>query len=156
MSNTAEPIFSTRNGASATVVWKRILEVERNCEFETITAAQILTSKFLSVIGKSTGDIDFKKKVRKSDMSVEALTEALHEYMYEKLNNSPETEDQKKIRYLNKRKTKSTKQTMDKPAKPRNWTVIDAEHRTGLDSTNVRLREEMREMLEDRQPLEML
>ena len=41
-------------------------------------------------------------------MSIEAITEAIHEYMYEKLNDSPETEEEKKIRYLNKRKTKST------------------------------------------------
>ena len=37
-------------------VWKRILEVEKSCEFETIAAAELLASKFLSVIGKSTGD----------------------------------------------------------------------------------------------------
>ena len=69
------------DGESAADVWKRILEVEKNCEFETITAAELLASKFLSVIGKSTGDYDLKKKIRKSDMSIEAITEALHEYM---------------------------------------------------------------------------
>ena len=37
-------------------------------------------------------------------MSVEAITEALHEYMYEELNDSPETEEEKKIRYLIKEK----------------------------------------------------
>ena len=50
-------------------------------------------------------------------MSVEAITKALHEYMYEKLNDSPETEDEKKNRYLSKRKTKSTKKPTDKPTK---------------------------------------
>ena len=29
-------------------VWKRILDVEKNCEFETKTAAEIIASKFLS------------------------------------------------------------------------------------------------------------
>ena len=29
-------------------------------------------------------------------MSIEAITEALHEYMYEKKNDSPETEEEKK------------------------------------------------------------
>ena len=29
-------------------------------------------------------------------MSVEAITEAIHEYMYEKLNESPETDEDKK------------------------------------------------------------
>ena len=51
-------------GESASDVWKRILAIERNCEFETITAAEILASKFLSVIGKSAGDYDLKKKIK--------------------------------------------------------------------------------------------
>ena len=75
-----------------------------------------MASKFLSVTGKSPGDYDLKKKIRKSDTSVEAITEALHEYMYENLNDSPETEE-KKIRYLNERKTKNTKELLDKPTK---------------------------------------
>ena len=40
-------------------------------------------------------------------MSVEAITDAIHKYMYKKLNDSPETEEEKKIRYVNKRKTKA-------------------------------------------------
>ena len=44
------------DGESAADVWKRILEDEKNCEFERITGAELLTSKFLSVIGKSTID----------------------------------------------------------------------------------------------------
>ena len=106
--NTAQPISSTSNGKTESP--RRMsgneytLEFEKNCEFETITAAELLASKFLSVIGKSTGVYDLKKKIRKSDMSIEAITEARHEYMYETLNES-ETEEEKKIRYLNKRKT---------------------------------------------------
>ena len=107
-------------GESAADVWKRILTIERNCEFETITAAELLASNFLSVIEKSTGDYDLKKNIRKSDMSVEAITDALHEHMYEKLNDSPETEEEKKIRYLNKRKAKSFKEQTDKPTKFKN------------------------------------
>ena len=90
------------NGTAADV-WKRILDVEKNCEFETITAAELIASKFLSLIGKSTGDYEFKKKIRKSDMSIEAITDAIHEYMYEKLKESPETEEEKKIRHVDKR-----------------------------------------------------
>ena len=86
------------DGATAADVWKRILEVEKNCAFETISAAELLASKFLSLICKSTGDYDLKKKIRKNDMSVKATTDAIHEYMYEKLNDSPETEEEKKIR----------------------------------------------------------
>ena len=76
-----------------------------------------MASKFLSVIGESTAGYDLKKKIRQSDMSVEEITEALHEHMYEKLNDSPETRDEKKIRYLNKRKVKSTKEPTDIPKK---------------------------------------
>ena len=49
-------------------------------------------------------------------MSVEEIIEALREYLYEQLNDSPETEE-KKVRNLNKRKTKSTKEPLDIPAK---------------------------------------
>ena len=62
------------------------------------------------------------KKIRKSDMSVETITDILHEYIYEKLNDSPETEEETKIRYLNKRKTRTNKETGDKPA---NFKKID-------------------------------
>ena len=80
---------------TAADVWKRILDVEKNCEFETITAAELIASKFLSLIGKSTGDYELKKKIRKSDMSIEASTDAIHECVYEKPNDSPETEEEK-------------------------------------------------------------
>ena len=43
------------------------------------------------------GDYELKKKIRKSDMSIEGVTDAIHVYMYEKLNESPETEEEKKI-----------------------------------------------------------
>ena len=32
--------------------WKRILDAEKNCEFETITAAELIASKFPSLVGK--------------------------------------------------------------------------------------------------------
>ena len=70
---------------TATDVWRRIFDLEKNCVFGTITAAELLASKFLSLIGKSTEDYELKKKFRKSDMSVEAITDAIHGYMYEKL-----------------------------------------------------------------------
>ena len=49
-------------------------------------------------------------------MSVEAITDAVHECMYEKLNDSPGTEEEKKFRYVNNRKTKNTKEQPEKPA----------------------------------------
>ena len=69
-------------GESAAETWKRILEIEKNCDFEEITAAELLASKFLSVIGKTTGDNDLKKIKKKG---VEAITDTIHEYMYEKM-----------------------------------------------------------------------
>ena len=50
---------------------------KKNPEIETITAAELLASKFLSLIGKSTLDNDLKKNIRKMDMSVEAITDAV-------------------------------------------------------------------------------
>ena len=58
-------------------VWKKILDVEKNCEFETITAAELIASKLVSLIRKSTGGYELKK-IRKSDMFIEAITEAIH------------------------------------------------------------------------------
>ena len=63
---------------TATDVWKTILDVKKNCEFETIRAAELIASKYLSLIGKSAGDYELKKKIRKSDMSIEAITDAIH------------------------------------------------------------------------------
>ena len=92
------------------------MEVEKNSEFETIIAAELLASNFLSLVGKTKG-YEQKMEVRKSDMSVEAITHAIHEYMYEKLNDSPETEAEKKIRHVEKRKMKPTREQTDKNTK---------------------------------------
>ena len=49
-------------------------------------------------------------------MSLEAVTDATHEHMYEKLYDSPKTEEEKKIRHVGKRKLKFSKeQTIQKP-----------------------------------------
>ena len=50
-------------------------------------------------------------------MNVEAITEAIHEYLYEKLNDSPETEEEKTIRHVEKRKLKYTKDQVDRNTK---------------------------------------
>ena len=105
--------FDLKRGTNETAadVWKRILNVEKYCEFEIITAAELIASNFLSLIGNSTGDYELKKKIRKSDMSIEAISDAIHENMYEKLNESPETEIEKKIRHVDKRKLKNREPT---------------------------------------------
>ena len=69
-------------GESAADVWKRILEIEKNCEFEEITPAELLASKFLSVIGGGQNDKELKKKIKTGDMSIDAITEAIHEHIY--------------------------------------------------------------------------
>ena len=94
--------------------WK---EVEINCDIETITAAELSSSKFLSLMGKSLRDYKAKKKIRKSDMSVEAITDAIHEY--EKIIESPETEEQKKIRHMDKKTKKKQRRMNGTPTKAR-------------------------------------
>ena len=59
------------------------------------------------------------KKIRKSDMSIEAITEAIHEYMYEKLYESPEIEEEKKIWHVEKRKLNLTRDQTDRNTKSR-------------------------------------
>ena len=77
-------------------VWTRILQTEKNCEFDHVTPAELIASKFLSVIGKSTGDYELKKKIRKSDMTIETITDIIHEYMNDRLNDSNNSNDGKK------------------------------------------------------------
>ena len=69
-------------------VWTRILQTEKNCETDNVTTAELLASKFLSLIGRSTGDYELKKKFRKSNMTIETITDLIHEYMYDRLNDS--------------------------------------------------------------------
>ena len=101
-------------GESAAETWKRILEIEKNCEFEEITAAELLASKFLSVIGKTTGDDDLKKEIKKGDMSVEAITDTIHEYMYEKMNESKDSEEETKIKHVDRKRTSKTRKRKTK------------------------------------------
>ena len=55
---TREPIETAED------VWTRILQTEKNCEFDRVTPAELIASKFLSLIGKSMGDYELKKKIR--------------------------------------------------------------------------------------------
>ena len=59
-------------------IWTRILKVGKNCGFENVTPAELIASKFLSVIGRSTGDYELKRKIRKSDMTIETITTLIH------------------------------------------------------------------------------
>ena len=71
---------------SAEDVWTRILQTEKNCAFDKVTPAELNASKFPSLIGRSTGDYELKKKIPKSDMTIETITDLIHEYMYDRLN----------------------------------------------------------------------
>ena len=94
-------------------VWTRILKLEKNCEIENVTSAELLASKFLSVIGRSTGDYELKKKIRKSDLAVETITVLIHEHMYDRINDSNHSNDRREIKHLQKRPYK--RKWMDKP-----------------------------------------
>ena len=84
-------------------VCTRILQVEKNCEFENVTPAELIVSKFLSVIGRSTGDYEFRKKIRKRDMTIETITALIHEHMYDRLNESNNSTDGKEIEHVQER-----------------------------------------------------
>ena len=77
-----------------------------------MTPAELLASKFLSVIGRSTGDYEIKKKIRKSDMTIETITALIHEHMYDRLNESNNSNDGKEIKHVHH---------MERPYK-RKWT----------------------------------
>ena len=69
-------------------------------------------------------------------MSVEAITDILHEYMYEKLKDSPETEEAKKIRYVNKKQHTQVKKRKTNQQNSQKLIVTDAELQTGHNNTN--------------------
>ena len=60
--------------------------VGSNCE--SGTPAELTASKILSSIGRSPGDYELEMKIRKSNMTIESITELIHEYMYDRLNDS--------------------------------------------------------------------
>ena len=133
---------------SAEDVWTRILLVEKNCEFGKVTPSELIASKILSVIGRSTDVYEFKKKIRKSTMTIEAITTLIHEHMYDRLNDSNNSNDGKEIRYVQERQynrkwTERPDQDRTK-RKPENTrykqaiTVADnVVHRTGRDNITV-------------------
>ena len=84
-------------------VWTRMLQVEKNCEFENVTPDDPLASKILSVIGRSTGDYELKKKIRNSDTTIETITTLIHEHIYDRLNGSNHSNDGKEIKHVQER-----------------------------------------------------
>ena len=93
---------------------------EKNCEFDNVTPAELIASKFLSLIGRSTGDYELKKKIRKSNMTIETITDLIHEYMYDRLNDSNNSNDGRNIKHVQERPRKrkwSEKTSYDKNKK---------------------------------------
>ena len=84
-------------------VWTRILQTEKNCEFGKVTPAELIASKILSLIGRSTGDYEVKKKIRKSDMTIETITDIIHEYIYNRFNDSNNPNVEKDVKHVQER-----------------------------------------------------
>ena len=101
-------------------VWTRILQTEKNCEFDNVTPVELIASKFLFFIGRSTGDYELKKKIGKSNMTIETITDLIHEYMYDRLNDSNNSNDRRNIKHVQERPRKrkwSEKASYDKNKK---------------------------------------
>ena len=91
---------------TAEYVWTRILQTEKNCEFDNVTPAELIALKLLSRIGRSTGDYELKKKIRKSNMKIETITDLIHEYMYDRLNDSKNSNDGRNVKHVQERPQK--------------------------------------------------
>ena len=137
-------ITRTKN-ETAEDIWIRILQVEKNCYFENVTPAELIASKFLSLIGRSTGDYELKNKIRKSDMTIETITELIHEYVYDRLIESNISNDGREKQHLQEREYKrkwSDYSGQDRPERNRtineqNIETTDAdnmEHQIGQDN----------------------
>ena len=55
--------------------------------------------------GNTTGDNDLEKKIKKGDMSVKAITDTIHEYMHEKINESKDSEEETKLKHVDRKRT---------------------------------------------------
>ena len=137
--------ITRESNETAEYVWTRILQTEKNCEFDEVTPAELIASKFLSLIGRSTGDYELKEKIWKSDMTIETLTHLIHEYMFDRLNDSNNSNERRDVNlYKNGHRrengqknpvTKETKEDQTTTKKDIKTTVVDnAEHRTGPDN----------------------
>ena len=87
-------------------VWTRILQTEKNCEFDNVTPAELIASKILSLIGRSTGDYELKKKIRKSSMTIETTTDLIHEYMDDRLNDSNNSNNGRNLKHVQEKHQK--------------------------------------------------
>ena len=63
--------ITRESNETAEDVWTKILQTEKKCELDKVTPAELIASKLLSLIGRSTEDYELEKKIRKSDMTIE-------------------------------------------------------------------------------------
>ena len=49
------------------------------------TPAELIASKFFTLFGRSMADYEFKKKIHEINMSIEIITDIIHEHMAERL-----------------------------------------------------------------------
>ena len=61
----------------------------------------------MSLIGKSSGDYELKRKIKKTNMTIDAITDAIREYLYEKLNDSTDAEVYRRIEHIKDRKRRT-------------------------------------------------
>ena len=129
---------------TAADIWKKTLDVEKNCEFETITAAELIALKFPSLIGKSTRDYELKKFEKA--MSVEAITRRITRIYVRKTKRIIRNRRGKETPIRGKRKLKIAKNKPNVTRKQDNWTAINVELPIGPNSMNVPQRKEMHKM----------
>ena len=123
--------FQEKKNETAEEAWTRILQVQKKCEFENMTPAELIAPKFLSLISRSTGDYELKMQIRKSDMTIETITDMIHEYMYDRLSESNISNDGKELQHIQHRQYK--RKSPDKPSYERpwkNWTVKNQDTKT--------------------------
>ena len=78
----------------------RILQVEKNCEVENVTPAELIASNLLSVIVRSTGDFGLEKKICKNDITIETITALIYEHTYDRLNDLSISNDGNGIKHV--------------------------------------------------------
>ena len=72
---------------------------------------------FFSLIGRTAGDYE-PKKIRKSNMTFETITDIIHEYLYDRLNNSNNSNNGRDIKYVHGRTQK--RKSSEKPGYNKN------------------------------------
>ena len=77
--------------------------MEKNCDIQNVTPAELTASKFLSLIGRSTGDYELSKKIRESGITIETITAVIHDHMYDRHNDSNNSNDGKEIKHVQER-----------------------------------------------------